>query len=106
MIYRKLSSAAFRHAATGAFAAQRFDPIAPARTATLYVYDMTWAANRLELREVDIGGRTILLEPFHEVVFDGILEREGLRCVAPSQLAVDLLTGPGREPSQAEEMIR
>lgn len=106
MLYRKLSSAAFRYAATGSFAAQGFDPIAPARTATLYVDDVTGTADRLGLREVDIGGNTILLEPFHEVVFDGIVERQGLRCVAPSQLAVDLLTGPGREPSQAQEMIR
>ena len=28
------------------------------------------------------------------------------RCVAPSQLAADLLTGPGPEPSQGEEMLR
>ncbi|MCP3934786.1 MAG: hypothetical protein GY708_05370 [Actinomycetia bacterium] len=32
-------------------------------------------------------------------------QRDGLRCVTPSQLAVDLLTGPGREPSQGEEML-
>ncbi|MDY7106448.1 MAG: hypothetical protein S0880_35145 [Actinomycetota bacterium] len=31
--------------------------------------------------------------------------RDGLRCVAPSPLAVDLLTGPGREPSQGEELL-
>ena len=106
VIERKLSSAEFRYAATGAFAAQRFDPIAPARTATLYVDDVTRTADRLGLREMDMGANVILLEPFHQVVFDGIVERAGLRCVSPSQLAVDLLTGPGREPSQAEEVIR
>ncbi len=31
--------------------------------------------------------------------------KDGLRCVAASQLTADLLTGPGREPSQGEEML-
>ena len=47
----------------------------------------------------------VLLEPLDPVVFDRTIERDGLRCVAPGQLAVDLLTGPGREPSQGEEML-
>ena len=47
----------------------------------------------------------MLLEPLDPVVFDRTVERDGLRCVAPSQLAVDLLTGPGREPSQGEQML-
>ena len=48
----------------------------------------------------------VLLEPLDPVVFDRTVERGGLRCVAPSQLAVDLLTGPGREPSQGEQMLK
>ena len=38
-------------------------------------------------------------------VFDRTVQRDGPRCVAPAQLVVDLLTGPGREPSQGEEML-
>ncbi len=94
------------YAATGAFAAQRFDPIAPARIATLYVDDAFEAANRLGLREADAGANVVLLEPFDPVVFDRCAIRDGLRCVAPSQLAVDLLTGPGREPPQGAELLR
>ncbi len=103
---KKLSRADLIYAATGAFAAQRFDPIAPARIATLYVDDVTEAARRLHLREADAGTNVVLLEPFDQVVFEGVTSRDGLQCVAPSQLAVDLLTGPGREPSQGEEMLR
>lgn len=101
----KLSSPKLTYAATGAFAAQRFDPIAPARIATLYVEDIKLAAERLGLREVDSGANVMLLEPFDPVVFDRTIERDRLRCVAPSQLAVDLLTGPGREPSQGEQIL-
>ena len=93
------------YAATGAFAAQRFNPIAPARSATIYVDDVAKAVKRLDLRETDAGANVILLEPFDPVVFDRTIERDGLRCVAPSQLAVDLLTGPGREPSQGEAIL-
>jgi len=93
------------YAATGAFAAQRFNPIAPARTATIYVDDVVKAAKRLDLRETDAGANVILLEPYDPVVFDRTIERDRLRCVAPSQLAVDLLTGPGREPSQGEAIL-
>ena len=94
-----------RYAATGAFAAQRFNPIAPARTAALYVDDVVKTADRLALREVDGGANVVLLEPFDPVVFDRTIDRDGLRCVAPTQLAADLLTGPGREPSQGEEIL-
>ena len=66
---------------------------------------MTKAADRLGLRETETGANVVLLEPFDPVVFDRTTTRKGLRCVAPSQLAVDLLTGPGREPSQGEELL-
>lgn len=104
-VEKRLKTPGFNYAATGAFAAQRFNPVAPARAATLYVEDVVGVAEELELRETDAGANVVLLEPFDQVVFDRTLERDDLRCVAPSQLAVDLLTGPGREPSQGEEIL-
>lgn len=102
---RRLIESRLKYAATGAFAAQRFNPIAPARTASLYVEDPYEAADSLGLREVDSGANVTLLEPFDPVVFTGVTIRDGLACVAPSQLSVDLLTGPGREPAQGEELL-
>ena len=101
----KLRATNFAYAATGALAAQRFDPIAPARLAAIYVTDPSQAIDGLDLRETEAGANVVLLEPLDPVVFDRTVERDGLRCVAPSQLAVDLLTGPGREPAQGEEML-
>lgn len=103
---RALVGTRLAYATTGAFAAQRFDPIAPAGTAALYVDDTYEAASRLGLREAEGGANVVLLEPFDPVVFDRTITRDRLRCVAPSQLSVDLLTGPGREPSQGEEFLR
>ena len=103
---KKLRATKFEYATTGALAAQRFDPIAPARLAAVYVTDAIQAIDRLDLRESEAGANVVLLEPLDPVVFDRTVERNGLRCVAPSQLAVDLLTGPGREPSQGEQMLK
>ncbi len=102
---QKLADTTINYAATGAFAAQRFDPIAPARTGALYIENAATVAETLDLRETDVGANVVLMEPFDSVVYDRTVTRGGLRCVAPSQLAVDLLTGPGREPSQGEALL-
>ena len=103
---KSLRATKFAYAATGALAAQRFDPIAPVRLAGIYVTDAIQAIDRLDLRETEAGANVVLLEPLDPVVFDRTVERDGLRCVAPGQLAVDLLTGPGREPSQGQQMLK
>ena len=103
---KKLRATKLRYVATGAFAAQRFDPIAPARQAAIYVTDAIESIDHLDLRETEAGANVVILEPFDSVVFDRAADRDGLRCVAPSQLAADLLTGPGREPSQGEHLLK
>lgn len=102
---KKVSEAKWRYAMTGAWGAQRFAPIAPARQATMYVEDADRAVERLHLRAADAGANVVLAEPFDPVVFDRATVRDGVRVVAASQLAVDLLTGPGREPSEGEELL-
>lgn len=102
----RLSGSDVAYAATGAFAAERLIPFAPARTATIYVPDAEIARERLSLRPADTGGNVILVEPFDPVVFERTSERDGLTCANPAQIVVDLLTGPGREPSSAEELLK
>lgn len=103
---KKLRTTKLRYVATGAFAAQRFYPIVPARQAAIYVTDAIEFIDHLDLRETEAGANVVILEPFDPVVFDRAVDRDGLRCVAPSQLAADLLTGPGREPSQGEHLLK
>ena len=102
---KKLRGTKLPYVATGAFAAQRFDPIAPARLAAIYVTDAIECIDHLDLRETEAGANVMILEPLDPVVFDRAVDRDGVRCVAPSQLAADLLTGPGREPSQGEHVL-
>lgn len=101
----KLAEGRSDYAATGGFAAQRFGPIAPARQAALYVDDITRVAEGLNLRAADSGANVLLAEPYDRVVFERIKTRDGLRVVALSQLAADLLTGTGREPSEGNELL-
>jgi len=101
----KLSEAKWTYAATGALAAQRFAPIAPARQAAVYVEDIARTAERLRLRRADAGANVVLAEPYDSVAFDRSTIRDELRVVAASQLAVDLVTGPGRDPSGGDELL-
>ena len=93
------------YAVTGALGAQRFAPIAPARQAAIYTDDIARVAERLRLRPIDTGANVVLAEPYDPVVFDRSTIRDGLRIVAASQLAVDLLTRPGPAPSEGDELL-
>jgi hypothetical protein len=106
-IVRTLSGGAFggRYALTGSIAANRIAPIAPARLAMLYVDDVGSAATALKIRPTEAGANVMLLAPFDEVVFERTWQDGGLTIVAVSQAAVDLMTGPGRAPSEAEAIL-
>lgn len=101
----KLADLKWTYAVTGALAAQRFAPVAPARQTAVYVQDSAAAAELLKLRPADAGANVILAEPFNPVVFERSTIREGTCVVAAAQLAVDLLTGPGRDPSEGNELL-
>jgi hypothetical protein len=104
---RALSDGALRrrYALTGSSAANRIAPVAAARLAMLYVDDVESAAAALALRPTETGANVMLLTAFDEVVFERTWKAGSLTIVAPSQVAVDLLTSPGRAPSEAEAML-
>ncbi|WP_234591560.1 hypothetical protein [Micromonospora sp. MH99] len=94
-----------RYALTGSLAAHRLAPYAPAKLAMLYVDDVAQAAEELKLRHVDVGANVLLAHGRYDVVFDRLVHDDGLAYVAPSQAAVDLLTGPGRAPAEGQELL-
>ena len=104
---RGLSEGAIRgrYALTGSIAANRIAPIAPARLAMLYVDNVESMAAALNLRPMETGANVMLLAPFDDVVFERTWKDGGLTFVAASQAAVDLLTSPGRAPSEAEAIL-
>jgi hypothetical protein len=103
---QRASGSSVQYAVTGSLAAANWAPYAPARSAMIYTADAGQAAQRWDLRPADAGTNVMLAEPETDVVFTRTLaDTSGLTIAAPSQVAVDLMTGPGRSPSEAEELI-
>lgn len=90
---------------TGSLAAERVAAYAPARLATLYVRDPSAAAEALDLRPAATGANVALATGDYDVVFDRADTIDGLQVATLSQVAVDLLTGPGRNPSEATALL-
>jgi hypothetical protein len=90
---------------TGSLAAQHFAPYAPPRLAMIYVDNVEEALRRLDLRAVDTGANVLVAAASDDVVFKRSRTIDGLQIAAPSQIAVDLLTGPGRSAAEAQVLL-
>lgn len=93
------------YALTGSLAAQRLARYAPPRLAMIYAQDPTVVVSNLDLRAVEGGANVLVATTDYDVVFDRTVETNGLRFVAPSQTAVDLLTAPGRGPAEGQALL-
>jgi DNA-binding transcriptional regulator YhcF (GntR family) len=94
-----------RMVVTGSLAAAQRAPVAPARIAMLYVEDPSRVAKGLGLRAAEAGANVMLLRPLDDVAFTRTWVAEGVTYAALSQVAADLLTAPGRAPSEGEELL-
>lgn len=104
---KKLRETKKPYAVTGSLAAVEIAPFAPARAAAIYTTNPDDLAKGLDLRPLEGGGaNAVLALPLDPIVFERTEVRNGITCVAPSQLAVDLMTGPGRNPAEAEELMK
>lgn len=90
---------------TGSVAAQFDAPYAPPRLLMLYVTDLDRAADLLDLRPVDQGTNVLVAANEDPFPFDRARHLDGLEVAAPSQVAVDLLSGPGRSSAEAEALL-
>lgn len=102
----KLRDASSRYMLTGSLAANAIAPVASPRLAALYVESAQNTAGQLGLRPAESGGNVLLAEPFDAVAFERGFDREGLRYAAHSQIAIDLMTGPGRWPAEGEAVMQ
>jgi hypothetical protein len=106
LMARAAETADLRYAFSGSLAAQEWAPYAPPKSAMVYVDNVTRAANVWGLRPVPNGANVLLAEPESDVVFQRTTTaRSGVIVAAAAQVAVDLLTGPGRNPSEGEELL-
>jgi hypothetical protein len=94
-----------RYVLSGSAAAAHYEEYAQTRMAMLYTDDPQQLAGRLDLRPVESGANVLLVRPADPVVYARAQEREGIRIAAPSQVAVDLLNGPGRAPVEAQALL-
>lgn len=90
---------------TGSFAASRIAPVASPALLLAYHDAPALLARDLELLPAEEGGDVMLLRPFDSVVFARNRIEDGLRYAAPSQVAVDCLTGNGRMPAEGEALL-
>ncbi len=99
-------SPAFRYTATVTLAAAEWAAYAPASLATVYASDTEAAARAWGLHPAEAGANTLLAEPPWEVMLERTwMNDAGVRIAAPSQAVVDLLTGSGHNPAEAEKLL-
>jgi hypothetical protein len=94
-----------RYVLSGSAAAAHYEEYAQTRMAMLYADDPQQLAGGLDLRPVESNANVLLVRPADPVVYARAQEREGIRIAAPSQVAVDLLNGPGRAPVEAQALL-
>ncbi|WP_202869706.1 hypothetical protein [Kribbella caucasensis] len=106
-LLERAASSDVEYAVTGTIAAAEWAAYAPARSAMIYTPAPSAAAAAWDLRPAEAGANVVLGEPESDVVFARTRRAAagGFQLVAPTQVAVDLLTGPGRNPAEAEELI-
>ena len=104
-LFQKLRDAEIPYAVTGSFAANRYAPLVEPRLATMYVVDPADALMRLGLRPADTGANVLIGEPFDPVVFERTEREDGITYARVTQVAADLMTGPGRGPAEAQGLI-
>lgn len=96
----------FRYAITGSIAAAEWAAYAPAALAAIYVTNAEAAGQAWGLRPTDASANTLLAEPGNDVMLErSWTNKAGLQVAAPAQVVVDLLTGPGRNPSEGEALL-
>ena len=105
VLFDRLREADLRYAVTGSFAAVRLAPVAEPRLVTLYAADPEYAADRLGLRPAETGGNVVIARPFDPVVFERTEIADGITYARVTQVLLDLMTGPGRGPAEAEGLM-
>jgi len=101
-----LSEQKVEHAATGLAAAWALTRFAAFRIATVYLPadPSPELLERLGFREDARGANLWLVVPNDAGVFQGAVEKDGVRCVHPVQVYVDLRDHPERAPEAAERL--
>jgi hypothetical protein len=91
---------------TGSFAASQLAPVAAPALLAVYADAPRTVVDFLGLIPADQGANVVLLTPFDPVVWDRTSVAGTNVYVAPSQAAVDCLTGNGRMPAEGDALLQ
>ncbi|AIC46950.1 hypothetical protein [Rhodoluna lacicola] len=94
-----------KYVLTGSLAAEKYYAYADPFTAMIYTTNIDELALELGFLETNKGANVILSSPNTPVVFDRTSIYKGMNIAAPSQIAVDLLGGPGRNPEEGKTLL-
>ena len=100
-----MASTPARALVTGSFAAVRLFPIAAPSLLVAYSMRSKDVASELGLKPIKEGADIVLLRPENLGVFRGAAEDDGINWAAPSQVAIECFSGPGRMPSEGQAVI-
>ena len=103
---RRIPSVESRVAVTGSFAAVRLAAVAAPALLAVYCENAAALASDLGLVPADEGANVVVLRPSDPVVWERTVTDGGTRFVAPSQVAIDCLTGNGRMPAEGEAVLQ
>jgi len=101
-----LRGSAIRYAVSGSLAARRVAPEAETRLGLVYAQDTDDVLAALRARASTGATNLILIEPADDTPFVRCLDDDGVHYAAFSQVAVDLLSGPGRTPEEGDALLK
>jgi hypothetical protein len=104
-VTEKLKTVSAPYAVSGSWAATQFAPVAPTRLLLCYADDPEALARDLDVRPTEAGANVALVTPYDPIVYERTSQKKGVTVAALSQIAVDLLTSPGRGPNEGEALI-
>lgn len=92
-------------AITGSFAIPEAARTAPPVLPLVFVWSLIDTLDTLDVRPSDTGANVILAEPFNPVVVERTRVENELTLCSMSQVAADVLTGPGRTSAEIDGLF-
>jgi hypothetical protein len=94
------------YAITGSVAASNYEKYAESKQLRIYAKNAEKLAEELKLVEVESGVNVQIATTQYKSVFENTRIMSNLNLVAIPQIAVDLLSGPGRNPSEGKAIMK
>lgn len=88
------------YVASGSLAASKIAPYAETRLGVVYAREAEALGAALDARPASGTANLLVVDPTDDAPFARTSQQDGLRIASLSQITVDLLSGPGRNPEE------